>query len=324
MTSTSQRPLLRRGWRRRPPRVAEAAAVALGVHEGDRGTPGYVPRPADADLAARVDRGPLVVAHGPRLAGTSRALVHAARCRLPDPRVVRFPEAVRCDPRRLVDEATTWVGHCDGVVLWLDDAHQALLARIDHGFLATVPDGVRLLVTARRAVVGSGALPEPAREALADHGVPVDPDPDSPASPAPRDHLTLRMARARAQLLPEYRRVPTVALLRAAIDWDRLQVPFPLGRDLLRRLALLYCNDFGPMPLAERDAAVDALLDSLGRGWLTVSTRDGRPHHRPHPLLTAAAEDPDVGWSPSDDVWRVYGDLPPTALGPVALAAGRP
>lgn len=318
MNEARDRAVLRRGWRGRPPRVAESDIVALGVHEGDYGTPGYVPRSADGALEQLIDcGGPLVLAHGPRLAGTSRALVHAARRLLPDHRSVKFPETARGALTALTARAGRWVGHPDGVVLWLDDAHLALLAQVDRDFLSSVPDGLRLLVTTRQTVIESGALPERTHEALEGHQVVLDTD-DLTDGPPPRHQLAAQMARARAQLTPEHRRVPTLALLRAAIDWDRYQIPFPLGRRTLRQLALLYCHDLEPAPHQGQDAALDALLDALldapGRGWLSITARDGLPHHRPHPLLTAAAEEPATTWTTSQAVWQVYAELPPTAL----------
>ncbi|MCD2193631.1 hypothetical protein LQ327_09580 [Actinomycetospora endophytica] len=282
-------------------------------------------RPADPVLKQLIeDGGPLVLAHGPRLAGTSRALVHAARRRIPDHRSVKFPETVRGSLTELVARAGRWVGRPHGVVIWLDDAHLALLAQIDRDFLRSVPDGLRLLVTTRQAVIDSGALPEHTQEALEEHRVVFDTD-ETPGGPAPRHRVVEQLARARDQLTPEHRRVPALALLRAAVDWDRYQIPFPLDRGTLRQLAMLYCRDLEPAPDRRRDAALDALLDALvdvpGRGWLSVTIRDGLPHHRPHPLLTAAAEEPATAWITSQTVWQVYAELPATALHSTTLVA---
>ena len=331
------------------PRLADLDLADLGVH---------APLPARAferDADHRVESAvgggeAVVIVAGPRLAGATHALARAARLLLGDHRVVRCdpatlagadPLAAPADPALVAALAEPPDG--PGVVVWLDGVGPALLAVLRE---ARPPAGVRILATADAAlrhpdVTGGdpgpgvtvvrlpGALTaeEAARAVatgltagtgtrlgellvdLAPHRallVPGTPGPDRTWLPARRgESRTTATARA--------------AVLRAAVDWDRLGVPHALPTPLLARLALAYARDLDDDP-----ASVPG-VDDLGRAVESLVTerprRAGAPvlrrlrlaegvHHVPDRLLTAAADElGPAGWAPPARLGEVVGDL---------------
>jgi tetratricopeptide (TPR) repeat protein len=111
------------------------------------------------------------------------------------------------------------------------------------------------------------------------------------------------------------------AVLRAAVDWDRLGVPHALPTPLLARLALAYARDL------DVDGDTDAVpgVDDLGHAVESLVTERPRRgeapllrrlrlaegvHHVPDRRLTAAADGlGPAGWAPPARLGQVVGDL---------------
>ena len=109
------------------------------------------------------------------------------------------------------------------------------------------------------------------------------------------------------------------AILRAAVDWDRLGVPHALPTPLLARLALAYARDLGEDPgsvpgVDDLGRAVEALVAERPRRSGPPALRrlrlaDG-VHHVPAGLLTVAADDLGAdGWVPPARFGEIVGDL---------------
>ena len=331
------------------PRLAEVDLAALGVH---------APLPAraferDADHRVEAAVGgdqPVVIVAGPRLAGATHALARAARLLLGDHRVVRpdpatlagsDPLAAPADPALVA--ALTEPPDGPGVVVWLDGVGPALLAVLRR---ARPPAGVRILATADADLLhpdvtpgeaGRGVtlvlLPGALTAAEAARAVPA----GVAARPGTRlGELLVDLAPHRTLLVPgapgpgrtwravrrgETRTATTAraAVLRAAVDWDRLGVPHALPTPLLARLALAYARDLDDDPGAvpgvdDLGRAVESLITERPRRGEAPLLRRLRlaegVHHVPDRRLTAAADGlGPAGWTPPARLGEVVGDL---------------
>ncbi len=332
------------------PRLADVDLADLGVHAP-------LPSPAferDADHRIEVAVGggdAVVVVVGPRLGGTTHALARAARLLLGDHRVVRpdpaalagtDPLAAPADPSLVAALADPGAG--PGVVVWLDGVGPALLAVL---LRARPPAGVRVLVTADAGLLHPDVVPGEAGPGVTVLRLP-DALTEDEAARAARTGLTVPagarigellvdLSGGRAALVPgvagpgrpwrlgEGRTTATAraAVLRAAVDWDRLGVPHALPTPLLARLALAYARELDP------DATAVPGVDDLGRAvesLVTVRPRRGEApvlrrlrlaegvHHVPGGRLTAAADAlGPAGWTPPPRLGEVVGDLLDTA-----------
>jgi tetratricopeptide (TPR) repeat protein len=356
-----------------PPLCSEVDLAALGVH-APLAAPAFE-RDADHRIEAAVGGGdPVVIVVGPRLGGATHALARAARLLLGDHRVIRpdpatlggsDPLASPADPALVASLAGGGaLPGSPGLVVWLDAVGPALLGALRR---ARPPAGVRILATADSALlhpdvvrgdVGDGVtvvrLPETLSAAEAAHAeavglsVPsgsrlgeglVDLTPhrgllvpgDSGRSWRPGRRGEGRTTTARA------------AVLRAAVDWDRLGVPHALPTPLLARLALAYARDLAGDDDGDGPDSVPG-VDDLGRAvesLVAERPRRGEPpllrrlrlsegvHHVPSGLLTAAADALGAdGWTPPARLGEVVGDVldPPQvrarrrAVGVLALA----
>ena len=331
------------------PRLADVDLAALGVH---------APLPAraferDADHRIEAAVGgseAVVIVAGPRLAGSTHALARAARLLLGDHRVVRpdpatlagsDPLAAPADPALVATLADPPDG--PGVVVWLDGVGPALLAALRR---ARPPDGVRILATTDAALLHPDVTP-----GEVGRGVTVVRLPDAltateaaraaPAGLAARTGtrlggLLVDLAPHRTLLVPggaapgrtwrptrrgEGRTTATAraAVLRAAVDWDRLGVPHALPTPLLARLALAYARDLVDDPEAvpgvdELGRAVESLVTERPRRAEAPVLRRLRlaegVHHVPDRRLTAAADDLGPhGWAPPARLGEVVGDV---------------
>lgn len=244
------------------PRVAEAGPQPLGLAVDDLAAP-YAPRPVDDVLenALGSDR-PLVVVTGDRLAGASRAVHRALRRMLGDRRLLPIadPHTVElADALRLA----RGIGARSGpVVVLADDAPPALLDQIDRSVLDGDP-AVRLVLTTRRTSLD--AFLAPATRAVID-GALVTVPPAGDGRPI-GEHVR-PVGRARAVLDPAGWSSPVpLALLRTAVDWERLQVPLPLTSSLLVEVAPIHLAHLGvpaPEPGELRRAARDLLRADRG------------------------------------------------------------
>ena len=273
------------GRRARPrvERLAAVDAVTLGLDT----TRAHVDRPVDARVEELVGSESVVVACGPPRAGTTHVLARAARFLLGDHVLVR-PSGPGEPLVDLLERAARAAGHAGHAVVWLDDAPRAALHALADGL--TPPPRVRLLVTVREELVDADVVsPGPARRGLASVRVPA----TGPERPDHPDHLL----RALCPRPTGDGRTPLLraALLRAAVDWDRLAVGLPLVRPTL--LAVAADHDVLPAGATTRDelgVALDALLGespALLRGQRWTSGREADVHHAPAPGLAAAADD---------------------------------
>jgi tetratricopeptide (TPR) repeat protein len=337
------------------PRLHDLDLAELGVHP-PLPSPAFE-RDADHRIEAAVGgEDPVVIVVGPRLGGSTHALARAARLLLGDHRVVRpdpaalagsAPLTGPADPAlvaALADPADGDDGA--GVVVWLDAVGPALLTALHR---ARPPEGVRVLATADAALLHPDVT-----SGEAGHGVTVVRLPDGlTGSEVARAAPTLGAATvgtrlgdllvdrtpARAMLVPgtdepgrtwRHARLgdarngasARAAVLRAAVDWERLGVPHALPTPLLARLALAYARDG-----VEGDDEDDTLpgVDDLGRAVEALVTersrRSGAPvlrrlrladgvHHVPAGLLTATADDLGTdGWAPPARFGEIVGDV---------------
>lgn len=336
-----------------PPLCSEVDLAALGVHAPLPAPP--FERDADHRIEAAVGGGdPVVIVAGPRLGGATHALARAARLLLADHRVIRpdpatlgrsDPLASPADPALVAslagDEALSGT---PGVVVWLDAVGPALLGALRR---ARPQAGVRVLATADAALlhpdvvrgdVGDGVtvvrLPEAltVAEAARAHavGLPV-------PSGARLGEGLVDLARHRGLLVPrgsgrtwrpgrrgeDRTTTARAAVLRAAVDWDRLGVPHALPTPLLARLALAYARDLAGDDGDGPDTVPG--VDDLGRAvesLVAERPRRGEPpllrrlrlsegvHHVPSGLLTAAADALGTdGWTPPARLGEVVGDV---------------
>ncbi|NMO92504.1 hypothetical protein [Actinomycetospora sp. TBRC 11914] len=331
-----------------PPRLSEVDLAGLGVHPP-------LPAPAferDADHRVEAAVGgddPVVIVAGPRLGGATHALARAARLLLGDHRVVRpdpaalggaDPLGSPADPALVAALSGTGAGPEPGVVVWLDAVGPGLLAALRR---ARPPAGVRVLATVDAALLHPDVTPgEVDRDVTvvrlpdvlsADEAARATATGLSVAAGARLGDVLVDLDPHRALLLPGSTRrrswrgedhtaaTARAAVLRAAVDWDRLGVPHALPTPLLARLALAYARDLA------RDDDPDSVpgVDDLGRAVEALVAerprRGGTPalrrlrlaegvHHAPARLLTAVADALGAdGWVPPGRLGEVVGDL---------------
>lgn len=343
------------------PLLRELDLIELGVHAP-------LPAPAvERDVDHRIETvvggdTPVVIVAGPRLGGASHALARAARLLLGDHRVVR-PDPAALAQDAAPDDPTLGTTRCVpaeqacGVVVWLDAVGPALLSAL---YRTAPPAGVRIFATADASLLQPDVTPDrpgpgvcvlrlPERLSVSEAG-------RAPAGGLPRGvgpgELVLGRDQARAMLVPagtgpgrgrRPRRLgdagapARLAVLRAAVDWDRLGVPSALPTPLLARLALAYARDAAgeghPVPdVVDLGRAVDALhrdrIRPTGAPVLRrVRLRDG-VHHVPSRLLTAIADGlGEHGWTPPARFAEIVGDAidrpeARRAVGMLAVARG--
>ncbi|MCD2192332.1 hypothetical protein LQ327_02835 [Actinomycetospora endophytica] len=336
------------------PRLHDLDLAELGVHPP-------LPAPAferDADHRIEAAVGgddAVVIVAGPRLGGSTHALARAARLLLGDHRIVRpdpaalagsAPLTGPADPALLAALAEPADGTDGvGVVVWLDAVGPALLAALHH---ARPPRGVRVLATADAALLHPDITPDEPGPGVTLVRLPDGLSASEVARAAPTigtatvgarlGELVVDRKPARTVLVPgldepgrawrparlgEARTgaAARAAVLRAAVDWDRLGVPHALPTPLLARLALAYARD----GVADDDRDTVPGVDDLGRAVEALVTersrRSGAPvlrrllladgvHHVPTGLLTAAADAlGDEGWTPPARFGEIVGDV---------------
>jgi hypothetical protein len=301
--------------------MADAGPDLLGVHDVDVAA-AYRPRPVDDVLenALGADR-PLVVVTGERLAGASRALHRALRRMLGDRLLLPVADPHAVDLAAAVRAARATAGRAGPVVIAADDAPPALLDQVDDALLAGLDGDVRLVLTTRTTFLDAHLAPS-TRARLEDARVTV---PPVGAEVRP-------LARARAVLDPVgwSSRVP-LALLRTAVDWERLGVPLPLTPGLLAELAPLSfaaldapAPDRGELRRTVRDLV---RADHGGLRLLhAVPTTKGRSHLVADRVFSYLADRDASGWPVSEDLARdLWHRLAPeqrARVARVALARG--
>ncbi len=313
---------------------------------GAGGSSPYVRREADEAIVAALRDGGrrVVVVSGPRLAGSTRALAHAAQEVLGDHLVVAFLDDPDVELADMVAAAGATTGppgvSAQGTVLWLDRLsarRYAELARTDTGHL---PDGLRILAVADSALVRGLRVPAEAKGAMRAHGAPIELGPITEAERRrlragtdyadpelqawlDADDGTLLLGRLLVDLAPFRTDLAPgtstnrTALLRAVTDWRRIDPPTRLTWDDLERLYRAYRQELTGAP---QSAGVSAIGCEAALKWAARPTRE-RPalveersdesgtYYSPHPLLAVVADDSgqDCAWPVADPMWE-HGD----------------
>ncbi|MFI5959219.1 tetratricopeptide repeat protein [Cryptosporangium sp. NPDC051539] len=273
--------------RGRPPRLADVRLADLGVH-APHGQ--YVSRDVDRALVSLLAGGtPLVVVHGKRLAGTTRAVAEAARTQLPDHTLLAFHPDPRVPLTALVAAAKRHAD--DGAILWIDAAGTTALRQLGR---IEVPAGVQVLVTAHSALLAGARLPDPLAGAAVQVGsltaTDVDAlraaDVDLPAEPRPArvGQLVVPLEPLRRALDGEAG-LDRQALLRVFADWQRLDPPVPLTAETLAALYVDYRRELGPVGVPTLSRALEWAVD---RGLVTAVP--GRGFYYGSGLLSAVAD----------------------------------
>ncbi|GAA4809463.1 hypothetical protein GCM10023200_54070 [Actinomycetospora chlora] len=307
-------------------RTAEAGPEVVGVRDGDAAA-AYVPRPVDDALedALGAER-PLVVVAGQRLAGTSRAVHRALRRMLGDGLLLPVADPHTADLAAAVGQARTLAARSGPAVVLVDDAPPALLDQITGDLVAGLDPTVRLVVTTRRGFLD--AFLEPATHAVLDAAlVEVPPADDG----RPFGEHVRPIARARAVLDPVgWSSLVPLALLRTAVDWDRLGVPLPLTPALLAEVAPVHLAALGvPAPGRGglRRAARELVRTDHGGMRLLheVATDGGRARLAADRVFARLADGPG-GWPVPEelarDLWHRLDAADRARVARVALARG--
>ena len=312
----------------RPLLISQATPVQLGVHPSQFGGSGdspYIARDADDTLAGAMQSGDrrLVIVQGPRLAGATRLLAHAAQSHLAGHLALAFVADPRLTLPQVLAEARR-VARGRDAVLWLDGVTPIQLGHLELGLLEDLPAGLWVLATVHGNYFGKFQVPETLRAQLEQKAVVVtlgviserERDallaapaygPLGPALAADADLLMGRLMVALEQIQDALAVGRTeesagqIALLQAVTDWYRAEVPTLLTRRVLER-------DLYP---AYRSAArghaghqpVSATGFERALAWATVKSSSKQPqlvdvervgqHRRyvPHPLLPVVADD---------------------------------
>ena len=309
----------------------------LGVHWSRAAADGYGPyveRDVDRELDEAISGGQALIAlAGAMLAGRTRTLAEAAQRHLPGSWLAWFEEMPGARLTDLVAEARRQ-SRGGPVVLWLENAGLALLSQFSAGILCELPPGFRILMTLDADLLDSGFLPGEAAGILNTACIRL-----GLMTPAERGRLAaeplyaeLAEAHANEPVLmgrlmvsldritdalrvPDEDAICRVALLHAAVDWQRAAVPKPLTREVLERLYRGgYWQQAGPgsgnagsrssfgraltQLLAPAPGHGPKLLDEVYYGRVT--------HLRPQPLLPVVADSAQQppGWAIADSLWN--------------------
>jgi TPR repeat protein len=327
--------------RGRPPLVSQIRLTELGVYPTRFGLDGrspYLPRDADAELRPAVQRGGVVVVHGHRLVGATRALAHAVIAELPEHRAVvpQGGSSPVVELATLITSAARWVRRTGGVVVWLDGLDSAYLDQLDTALISAVPPGMVVCMTCDSSVVeGRQLRAEPSR--LLQQGgsglavVKLDvlssaersrarrmqayrsvwdlvDDPD----PLPWGEALVAWRELEQLLRPSGRDGPArVALLRLVTDWRRVPMPACLTHTVLKQLYEDYWRELigtDGAKLVSEIGFVEALAwAQKHRPRLVdrVTVGRGSVQYLPYPLLKIVAEHPEsrACWDISDILW---------------------
>lgn len=312
----------------------------LGVHWSRAVVDGYGPyveRDVDRELDEAITGGQsLVAVAGAALAGRTRTLAEAAQRHLAGSWLAWFEEMPGARLADLVAEARRQ-SRGGPVVLWLENADLALLSQFSAGMLGELPPVFRIFMTLDGDLLDSGVLPGEAAEVLNAPGACTRLRLITPAErarlaaeplyteiAAAHENEPVLMGRLMVSLdrvtdalqTPDEDAICQVAVLHAAVDWQRAAVPKPLTREVLERL---YRGGYwqqqagrGPGAAASRSgfqrAITQLLATASGNGpRLLDEVYSGRATHlRPHPLLPVVADSTEQppGWPIAESLWN--------------------
>jgi hypothetical protein len=275
-----------------PRQLGDAELGELGVHWSRATADGYGPyveRDADRELDDVVRGGQsLVAVTGAALAGRTRTLAEAARRHLEDSWLVWFDRP----GTRLADMVAEAQRLARGgpVVLWLENADLTPLEQLSSRLLDELPPGFRVLMTLDMALMDAGVLPAEAAQVLSAPGACAR---LGPITASEREQLIAEPAYAEiaaasadeplmGRIMVSLDRVThaletsdaesicRVAVLHAAVDWQRAAVPEPLTTKVIEDL---YHNGYwqelarrGPDAVVSRSGFRQAIKDLLAPG----------------------------------------------------------
>jgi tetratricopeptide (TPR) repeat protein len=317
----------------------------LGVQPNRFGSEGeafYIPRDVDdaLDIALTESARRVVIAAGPRLAGTTSTLAQAAQCQLPEHRVVAFVDDPRVRLIDMIDQARPWAEQDPGAVLWLDGLAPYRFTELATMPLNHLPKGLWVLATLDTRQLEGLRLPAHVAKALEEHAVRAElgllsaaeraelhaQDIYAELRPTLDEGTGLLMGRLmvtweqirEALTEPHEDSTHRLALVHAVTDWYRISVPRLLNRHVLDYLYQVYHAE-----LTGRPTGTSVVIDDRNSAltWTTTKT-EKRPRliswqemtdgarYAPHPLLTVLAQDPheETAWPVADALWR-YTDL---------------
>lgn len=306
--------------------MADAGPDRVGVHD-PQATARYLSRPVD-DVIEDVlgAHRPLVVVTGDRLAGASRSLHRALRRMLGDRLLLTVTEPHTADLATTLERARDTARRAGPVVVVADDAPPALLDQVDAALVGQLTPDVQLAVTTRRTFL-DGFLAPRTRALLDDALVAV---PNAPDGRPLGEHVR-PSARARAVLeLPAGAPPVPLALLRAAVDWERLGIPRALTPRVLTEIAPIHLDALG-VPAGRRGGLRRAVRDLLrtdhsGLRLLRATRRAGAVHLVPDRLFSHLADGGPGGWAVPEelaaDLWLRLAPEERARAARVALARG--
>jgi tetratricopeptide (TPR) repeat protein len=296
-----------------------------------------VAREADRELNEALSGGQTLVAvSGEALAGRTRTLAEAARRHLADCWLVWFEDRPGTRLSEMVAEARR-LARGGPVVLWLENAGLTALEQLSSGLLEELPPGFRVLMTLDVDLMDTGVLPAEAARVLS---APEACTPLGPITTGERERLLAEPAYTEiaaayadeplmGRLMVSLDRVThaletsdaesicRVAVLHAAVDWQRAAVPEPLTTKVIENL---YHEGYwrevasrGPDAAVSHSGFRQAIKDLLataprhGPQLLDEVYYSGRVTHlRPHSLLATVADNPQrpPGWAISETLWN--------------------
>ncbi|MFI5935281.1 hypothetical protein [Actinoplanes sp. NPDC051494] len=224
----------RRPWNLPPAPITEIPLAALGVHPGPAGhrdAAGYRALDGDAAITRALtrDNRRVTVVHGPRLAGSTRALAENARRHLPGHTLLLPVPDPALTLHQLIAAAAPWLRHGGEAILWLDALTPVQLEQFDGHLLRTLPDGLRVCVTAETGTITGSHVPAQVVSAFSRYAevIALGATRRGRAGLAEWDQVTQALTRESLE-----RRT----LLRIVTGWSRIGMPGRLDRTLLRRL----------------------------------------------------------------------------------------
>jgi hypothetical protein len=287
--------------------LSEVTPRDLGVHVSRFGAEGDAPyirrRQADDLLAAALtgDEKRVIIVEGPRLAGATRTLAHAAQACLPDHLSAGFADDPRVPLADMITQVGRWAAEAQaraaGVVMWLDGLGPDLFAELARVSLDDLPPGVLVLATLDTGQLEGLRIPEQLNLLLERHAVrvPLGTITDQergdlmahdtyallwPVLEEKEDLFLGRLMVAWEPLRAALTRggseqaTDRVALLRAVTDWYRVHLPRLLSPNVLSHMYRAYRRELtGAAP----DGPVSAAGFADALQWATTAPTADRP-----------------------------------------------
>ena len=243
----------------------------------------------------------MIIVEGPRLAGATSTLAQAAQAFLPDCLVAGFVDDPRVPLEDMITEAAGWAADAHesaaGAVVWLDSLSADRFNELARVPLAGLPPRVRVLATLDTGELEGLRIPEQLTKQLDHHAVRVRlgtiteeerrellaEDAYAALGPLLEEQEDVFLGRLMVAWEPlrsalarggSEQAVDHVALLHAATDWYRVQVPRLLGPDVLSYLYRAYRRE---LTGAAHDDPVSAASYNDALQWAMTAPTADRP-----------------------------------------------